>query len=74
MIDEWSKLLVAGESFKGLRDLVRAFESACHLDDMVTSSHTARLRTLSDFLVPIQTSAWALLTFLIYSLLPAAAS
>ena len=36
MIEAWSKLLAAGESFKGLRDLVRAFESACHLDDMVT--------------------------------------
>jgi hypothetical protein len=35
MIDGWSKLLAGGESFKGLRDLVRAFESACHIDDMV---------------------------------------
>ena len=35
MIEAWSKLLAEGESFKGLRDLVRAFESACHLDDIV---------------------------------------
>jgi nucleolar complex protein 2 len=34
MLNEWAKLLISANSFKALRDLVRAFESACHLDDV----------------------------------------
>jgi hypothetical protein len=34
MLNEWSKSLISSNSFKALRDLVRAFESACHLDDV----------------------------------------
>ena len=34
MLNEWSKTLISANSYKSLRDLVRAFESACHLDDV----------------------------------------
>jgi len=34
LLNEWSKSLISSNSFKALRDLVRAFESACHLDDV----------------------------------------
>ena len=34
MLNEWSKALISANSYKALRDLVRAFESACHLDDV----------------------------------------
>jgi nucleolar complex protein 2 len=34
MLNEWAKSLISANSFKALRDLVRAFESACHLDDV----------------------------------------
>ena len=32
MISGWVKQLEKGDSFQGLRDMVRAFESACHID------------------------------------------
>eukprot|EP00960_Hanusia_phi_P019459 574349-Hanusia_phi.AAC.7 len=35
MLDRWNRSLLGGESFKGLRDLIRAFESACNVDDVV---------------------------------------
>ena len=34
LLNEWSKALISANSYKVLRDLVRAFESACHLDDV----------------------------------------
>ena len=34
-LDRWNRSLLGGESFKGLRDLIRAFESACNVEDVV---------------------------------------